>query len=130
MKQTLILALFIGSTLCSCSKKNNPTPAPSNVIEYDFSASTTGNYVVVYYNPTDQGSAQNVTASSWSYKVTIPDTTKTAAIFFTAGENPPFQSNNTGTVTIKLNGKIVATGSKLFTTTETLAEADYTFKSN
>ena len=129
MKKTLFLAL-ITFFLFSCSKKNTPTPTPSNVIEYSFTADNTGKYVVNYYDGVSLGTAENVAASSWTTKVTIPAGTKTANIFFTAAESSPFSPNNTGVVTIKLNGKIVASGSKLFTSSITLAEAYYTFTGN
>ena len=83
-----------------------------------------------YYDGVSLGTAENVAASSWTTKVTIPAGTKTANIFFTAAESSPFSPNNTGVVTIKLNGKIVASGSKLFTSSITLAEAYYTFTGN
>lgn len=130
MKRNLSLALMAMLFACSCSKKSNPSPTPSNVIEYSFTANTTGKYVVNYYDGVSLGTAQNVTSSSWSTKVTIPQGTKTASIFFTAGQNPPYTADNSGTVTIKLNGNTVATGSAQFTGTNTLAEATYTYTSN
>ena len=130
MKKILSLALITGVILFSCSKKNTPTPATANVIEYSFTANNPGKYVMNYYDGVSLGTAEDITTSSWTKKVTIPTGTKTANIFFTAAENSPFSTNNTGVVTIKLNGKIVATGSKLFTSSITLAEADYTFTGN
>lgn len=130
MKQIFILALFLGTMLVSCSKKSTPAPTPTNVIEYNFSADNPGNYVVNYYDGVSLGTAQTITVSSWSQKITIPTGTKTANIFFTAGQNPPYSANNTGTVTIKVNGQLVATASKQFTSTTTLADATYTFAGN
>lgn len=130
MKKILLLALAASTMLLSCSKKSTPAPTPTNVIEYNFSANNPGNYVVNYYDGVSLGTAQTITVSSWSQKITIPIGTKTANIFFTAGQNPPYSINNTGTVTIKVNGQLVATASKQFTSTITLAEASYTFTGN
>lgn len=130
MEKLLSLILLAGFCLASCSKKNIPTPVVSNVIEYDFSANTSAMYVVNYYDGVSLGTAQNVNTNIWSQKVIIPTGTKTANIFFTVGQNPPFTSDNVGTVTIKVNGRVVATGSKQFTSTSTLAEATYTYTSN
>ena len=129
MKKLLSLCLITGSLL-SCTKKSTPTPAvATNVIQYSFSADNSGMYVMNYYDGVSSGTAESITASSWSKSITIPSGTTTANIFFTAGQNPPY-TNNTGTVTIKLNGKTVATGSKQFTSTSTLAQANYTYINN
>lgn len=129
MKKNLILTITATVLLfTSCSKKSNtPVPPPANVVEYTFSAGSSGRYVVNYYDGVSLGTAESITGSNWSQKVTIPTGTKTANIFFTAGQGAPFLPNNTGTVTIKLNGKMVATGSKQFTSASTLAEANYTY---
>ncbi len=130
MKKILSLAFITGVMLSSCSKKSTPTPTPANVIEYTFSANNSGSYVMNYYDGVSLGSAQSITTSSWSHNVTIPSGTKTANIFFTAGQNAPFAVDNTGTVTIKVNGNTVATGSMQFTNSSTQAEATYTYMAN
>jgi hypothetical protein len=130
MKKLLSLAFITGVMLTSCTKKSNPTPAPTNVVEYTFSADNPGNYVMNYYDGVSLGTAQSITTSTWSQKITIPTGTKTANIFFTAAEGAPFYTNNTGTVTIKVNGNTVATGSMQFTNSSQLAQATYTYTAN
>ena len=129
MKQTVFMALAASCLfLASCSKKSNPKPAtPTNEVEYTFSADASGKYVMNYYDGVSLGSSQSITASTWTQKITIPTGIKNANIFFSAGQNPPFTANNTATVTIKLNGKVVATGSKVMISTSTLAEAKYSY---
>jgi len=131
MKKLLFLAVT-ALTVFSCSKKSTPTPnsVPGNVIEYSFSANEPGTYTMGYYDGFSTGTAATIVTSTWNQKVTIPAGTKAAKIFFTAGQSPPFYSNNIGVISIKINGEIVATGSKQFTTANTLAEASYDYSSN
>src|ERR1700744_1740250 len=124
MKRLLNLSLALAISLTACSKKSTSKPTPSDVIEYDFVAQASGpQYEVNYYDGVSLGSAQNVYSNTWSTKVTIPTGTKTANIFFTGGQNPPYVGTNKGSVTIKLNGKVVATDTATFISTSTLAEA-------
>jgi len=131
MRNLLNLALIIGICLSACSKKSTPKPTPTDVIEYDFKANESGSqYEVNYYDGVSLGSAQNVYSNTWSTKVNIPIGTNTASIFFTGGQNPPYTGTNKGSVTIKLNGKVVATDTASFTSTSTLAEATYQYNAN
>jgi PBP1b-binding outer membrane lipoprotein LpoB len=127
MKQTLSVLLLAATIISSCSKKSNPKPTTTNVIEYDFTAAQTNDFLVIYEYGND-GAAENViNSNSWSMKINIPDTTKTTTINFSAAQEPPYTNNNSGTVTIKLNGKVVATGSGQFTNSRALAAATYTY---
>jgi len=129
MKKLLNLALIASICFASCSKKSNPTPAPADVLEYDFTAKYSDSFVILYYNP--KGSSGDYpTSNSWSTKVTIPSGTKSANIYITAAQQPPYTNNNSGTVTIKLNGKVVATGSGAFTDSQALAQTTYAYTSN
>jgi len=117
--------------LSSCSKKSNPAPKSTNVIEYDFSAIQTNDFVVIYQYGNNGGGAQTITnTNSWSTKINLPDTTKTIYTSLSAAQEPPYTNNNSGTVTIKLNGKIVATGNGQFTNSQALAVASYTYNAN
>ena len=122
------MLLLAATIVTSCSKKSNPTPKATNVIEYDFNAAQTNDFVVIYQYGSNGGGAQTIiNTNSWSTKINLPDTTKTANINFSAAQEPPYTNNNSGTVTIKLNGKVVATGSGQFTNSRALAAATYTY---
>jgi len=99
------------------------------VIEYDFSATQSNSFVVSYYDVNGQA-GQDVNTQTWSTQVIIPDTTKSANIFVSAAQDPPYTTNNVGTVTIKLNGKVVATNTAALTNSQTLVTATYTYKAN
>lgn len=129
MKRFLNLALIASICLASCSKKSNPAPVTGDVLEYDFTAKYSDSFVVLYYNP--KGSSGDYpNSNSWSTKVTIPAGTKTANIYITAAQQPPYTNNNSGTVTIKLNGKVVATGTGQFTDSQALAQTSFTYTAN
>lgn len=130
MNKLLNLALIIGISLSACSKKSTPKPTPTDVIEYDFKANESGPQYEVNYFDGNTGAAQNVYSNTWTTKITLPIGVNTANLFFTGGQNPPYTGTNKGSVTIKLNGKMVATDTASFTSTSTLAETTYTYKAN
>ena len=129
MKKLTNLALIASLCLASCSKKSNPTPTPTNTIEYHFSAKTSNTFVILYYDGKNS-TADQPTTSTWSTKVTIPAGTKAATFYCSAAQEPPYTNNNSGTVTIKLNGKVVATGTGAFTDSQALAQATYNYTGN
>lgn len=129
MKKLVNIALIASLCLASCSKKSSPTPAKTDVLEYDFSAKLNDEFVVLYYAP-NGGTGEDVFSNTWSTKVNIPAGTKTANVYFSAAQEPPYTNNNSGTVTIKLNGKVVATGNGAFTDSQALAQATYNYTAN
>jgi len=129
MNKLVYLALIASIGFASCSKKNSTAPAPTNVIQYSFSGAQSDQFEAIYYTP-GGSQAQNVYTSTWSTKVTIPDTTKSANIYFSIAQEPPYTNNNSGTVTIRLNGKVVATGTGQFTNSQAYASATFSYTAN
>src|ERR1700754_825892 len=128
MKKLLNLALIASLCLASCSKKSNPAPK-TDVIEYDFTGKLNDEFVALYWGP-NGGTGEDVFSNKWSTTVNIPAGTKTANIYLSIAQEPPYTNNNSGIVTIKLNGKVVATGSNDFTDSQALAQATYTYTTN